>query len=61
MTVMWTRWRSQLLSWHPNVIAIRSAGDWWSWRALGFYLLSLPVWIGYFFVFAWLRNRTRAP
>ena len=60
VTVVWTRWRSQLFSWHPNVIAIRSSGGWWSWRALGFYAVSLPLWIGYFYVFSWLRNRTKA-
>lgn len=57
VTVMWVRWRSQLFSWHPNVIAIRSSGDWWSWRALGFYLLSTILWISYVFTFSWLRNR----
>lgn len=59
VTAMWVRWRSQLFSWHPNIIAIRESGDWWSWRALMFYALSIPLWIGYFVVFTGLRNWTR--
>lgn len=59
VTVMWTRWRSQLFSWHPNVIAIRPSGDWWSWRAILFYVISAIVWVGYFTVFVLLRRRTR--
>ena len=60
VTVMWNRWRSQLFSWHPNVIALRPSGNWplWSWRTLGFYGASIPLWVGYFFIFTWLRNRT---
>ena len=58
VTVIWTRWRSQLFSWHPNVIAIRPSGEWWSWRALAFYALSLVFWLGYFVAFSWLSNRT---
>ena len=57
ITVLWTRWRSQLFSWHPNVIAIRHSGDWWSWRALAFYGISVILWISYFYAFSWLRNR----
>ena len=59
MTVMWVRWRSQLFSWHPNVIAIRAAGDWWSWRALAFYMLSVILWLGYFTVFSLVSRRTK--
>ena len=60
VTVMWNRWRSQLFSWHPNVIAIGKAGSWpfWSWRTLSFYGLSLFVWLVYFRTFIWVRNRT---
>lgn len=57
VTVMWVRWRSQLFSWHPNVIAMRPSGDWWSWRALGFYVLSVILWLSYFTAFSWLGNR----
>jgi hypothetical protein len=59
VTAIWTRWRSHLFSWHPNVLAIRPAGEWWSWRALMYYMLSVPLWIAYFYVFSWLNNRTR--
>ncbi len=60
VTVMWNRWRSQIFSWHPNAIASGQAGFWplWSWRTLIFYGLSVFVWFGYFYSFAWLRNRT---
>ena len=58
VTVMWYRWRSQLLSKHPNIVAIRAAGDWWSWRALGYYLVSAVIWVGYFFAFSRLSSRT---
>ena len=60
VTVMWNRWRSQLFSLHPNVIAFGGSGSWplWSWRTWTFYGLSVPVWLIYFWVFAWLRNRT---
>ena len=59
VTVLWNRWRSQLFSWHPNIIAIDEAGAWplWSWRTLSFYLLSIVLWGAYFFGFVWLRNR----
>lgn len=59
VTAVWTRWRSQLFSWHPNVLAIRPADDWWLLRALAFYLLSVPLWIAYFYAFSWLNNRAR--
>ena len=54
------QWRSQLFSWHPNVIAFGRSGSWplWSWRTLMFYGLSVILWIGYFFSFTWLRIRT---
>ncbi len=58
VTVMWYRWRSQLLSKHPNIIAIRAAGDWWSWRALGYYLFSAVIWIAYFVAFSRLSRKT---
>lgn len=60
VVVMWNRWRSTLFSWHPNVISIGRSGSWplWSWRTLSFYGISLALWIGYFYAFAWLRNRT---
>jgi hypothetical protein len=62
VTVLWTRWRSQLFSWHPNALRISPAGTWWSWRALGFYGLSLVLWLGYFYVFSrlnWRRAEAR--
>lgn len=59
VTVLWTRWRSQLFSWHPNILAVRPAGAWWSWRAMAFYALSIPLWLGYFYAFSWMRNRTK--
>lgn len=60
VTVLWNRWRSQVFSWHPNVIAIDDAGawPWWSWRTIMFYGLSVFVWLPYFAFFAWLRGRT---
>ncbi len=60
VTILWNRWRSQLFSFHPNIIAFGRAGGWplWSWRTLTFYILSLILWIGYFYSFIWLRNRT---
>lgn len=59
VTLLWNRWRSQIFSLHPNVIASGRAGSWpfWSWRTLTFYGLSLPLWFGYFYGFIWLRNR----
>ncbi len=60
VTVMWNRCRSQLFSWHPNVIAFGRSGSWplWSWRTLMFYGLSVILWVAYFYSFAWLRTRT---
>lgn len=60
VTVMWNRWRSQLLSLHPNVIAIGPSGawPWWSWRTLTFYGLTGVLWIFYFYGFTWLHRRT---
>lgn len=59
VTILWNRWRSQIFSWHPNVIASGPAGVWplWSWRTLLFYSLSLVLWIGYFSGFTWLGRR----
>ena len=59
VTVLWNRWRSQLLSRHPNVIAFGGFGLWplWSWRTLVFYSGSVVAWVAYFYAFAWLGNR----
>lgn len=59
VTILWNRWRSQLLSLHPNVIAFGEAGLWplWSWRTIVFYALSIPGWFFYFSAFTWLGNR----
>ena len=59
VTVLWNQWRSTLFSWHPNVIALKNAGNWplWSWRVLSFYGLSIFLWFGYFFSFTWLAKR----
>lgn len=59
VTVMWTRWRAQIFSWHPNALAIGPAGPWpwWSWRTLGFYGLSIVVWLVYIRGIAWLFRR----
>lgn len=59
VTVTWNRWRSQLLSRHPNIIAFGRAGAWplWSGRIWTFYILSLAGWLAYFYAFVWLRNR----
>jgi hypothetical protein len=61
VTVQWNRWRSQLFSWHPNIIALKPAGAWplWSLRTLGFYGLTAALWIGYFWIFVRLHRRTR--
>jgi len=58
---MWYGWRSQLFSWNPNVLALRSVGNWpyWSWRTIGFYGFSLVLWIGYFYAFIWMYRRSR--
>lgn len=60
VTVMWNRWRSQLFSLHPNVIAIGPAGawPWWSWRTLTFYGLTGILWVFYFYAFTWLHRRS---
>ena len=60
VTVLWNRWRSQLFSMYPNIIAFGRAGSWplWSWRIWSFYLLSVVGWFAYFYAFVWLRNRT---
>ena len=44
---MWNRWRSTLFSWYPNVVAIGTAGSWpfWSLRTIGFYGLSIVLWL----------------
>ena len=62
MTLMWNRWRSTLFSWYPNVMAIGTAGSWpfWSLRTIGFYGLSIVLWLAYFYAFFRL-NRSRAP
>jgi Protein of unknown function (DUF1523) len=59
ITVMWSRWRSTLLSWHPNAIAIGEAGSWplWSLRTILFYGLSAFLWAAYFYAFSWLHFR----
>ena len=59
VTITWYRWRSTLFSWHANALAIDSAGLWplWSWRIVGFYLLSVLLWAVYFTAFALLRKR----
>ena len=53
VTLLWNRWRSTLLSFYPNVIAIGAAGSWplWSVRTITFYGLSLFLWLGYFYGF----------
>jgi hypothetical protein len=53
VTLLWNGWRSTLLSFYPNVIAIGSAGSWplWSVRTLIFYGLSVLLWFGYFYGF----------
>lgn len=60
VTVMWSGWRSTLLSRYPNAIAIGPAGSWplWSWRTIGFYGPSLILWLGYFLGFGSLRHLT---
>jgi hypothetical protein len=53
VTVMWNGWRSTLFSFYPNVIAIGAAGSWplWSLRTIGFYGLSILIWLGFFYGF----------
>src|SRR5262245_18069550 len=57
VTAMWSRWRSTLFSWFPNVLAIGPPGLWpfWSWRTIVFYGLSVFLWFGYFYAFYRLR------
>ena len=59
VTVMWNRWRSTLLSWYPNAIAVEQAGSWplWSLRTIIFYGMSVVLWVAYFFAFWRLRSR----
>jgi len=58
VTLMWTRWRSTLFSWYPNVLAIDAEGSWplWSARTIIFYGGSVLVWLGYFYGFFRLRR-----
>ena len=59
VTVMWNRWRSQLFSFHPNIIAFGDSGSWplWSWRTLTFYGITGVLWVFYFYGFVWLHRR----
>ena len=63
MTVMWNRWRSTLFSWYPNVFAIGPAGSWplWSVRTIIFYVLSVVLWLSYFYAFFRLRRSSAPP
>ena len=60
VTVLWNRWRSQIFSWHPNVLDFGAAGAWpfWQLRVLLFYAATLAAWIAYFWAFVWLHRRT---
>ena len=60
VTLIWTRWRSTLLSRYPNTIAIGPAGAWpiWSPRIVVFYLLSVILWFGYVVGMVGLRYLT---
>ncbi|MGF1591763.1 MAG: hypothetical protein ACFCUW_00710, partial [Kiloniellaceae bacterium] len=60
VTVVWNRWRSQLFSWHPNIIDFGPAGLWplWQLRVLIFYAFTLAGWAAYFWAFLWLHRRT---
>src|SRR5499427_2723087 len=50
VTLMWTGWRSMLLNWYPNVLAIGPADSWPGWvRGFIFYGLSIVLWLSYFF------------
>jgi hypothetical protein len=59
VTVIWTRWRSQLFSWHPNIIDFGPAGSWplWQLRVLTFYAVTAALWLCYFYAFVWLHRR----
>ena len=59
VTVVWNRWRSQLFSWHPNILDFGPAGYWpfWQLRVLLFYALSIALWAAYFRAFLWLHRR----
>src|SRR3546814_7946148 len=60
VTVVWNRWRSQLFSWHPNIIDFGPAGAWplWQLRVLTFYAFTGVGWVCYFWAFTWLHRRT---
>ena len=60
VTVVWNRWRSQIFSWHPNILDFGPAGYWplWQLRVLIFYAVTLAAWIAYFYAFLWLHRRT---
>lgn len=60
VTVLWTGWRSQLFSWHPNILDFGNAGYWpfWQLRIWLFYLVTLAGWAFYFWGFTWLHRRT---
>ena len=60
VTVLWNRWRSQLFSWHPNILDFDEAGLWplWQLRVLMFYAFTGVVWVAYFWAFTWLHRRT---
>jgi hypothetical protein len=62
VTIQWNGWRSTLLSFYPNVIAIGPAGSWplWSIRTIMFYGLSLLLWLGFFYGFFRLVRRNTA-
>jgi hypothetical protein len=52
--------RSQIFSWHPNILDFGDAGTWpfWQLRILLFYAATLAAWIAYFWAFMWLHRRT---
>jgi hypothetical protein len=60
VTVVWNRWRSQIFSWHPNILDFGDAGYWpfWQLRVLLFYAATFAAWIAYFWAFLWLHRRT---
>jgi hypothetical protein len=59
VTAMWSRWRSTIFSWYPNVIAIAPAGAWpfRSLRVLIFYGGSIFLWLCYFWAFSGMGRR----